>query len=106
MKLKKLKLNEIEKVELNEREMCRVLGGGTSGCCQCGCMYADSNGSSSSDNSSANNKFGYTSDPSIHPCCDADTKPPFDVDFTQPSGPSCGYAAQDVLCLPQNFCKY
>ena len=29
MKLRKLKLNEASKAELNEREMCRVLGGGT-----------------------------------------------------------------------------
>ena len=35
MKLRKLKLNEASKAELNEREMCRVLGGGTHGCCQC-----------------------------------------------------------------------
>ena len=27
MKLRKLKLNEASKAELNEREMCRVLGG-------------------------------------------------------------------------------
>ncbi|UVV76271.1 TIGR04149 family rSAM-modified RiPP [Bacteroides fragilis] len=39
MKLRKLKLNEASKAELNEREMCRVLGGGTPGCCQCGCNY-------------------------------------------------------------------
>ena len=38
MKLRKLKLNEASKAELNEREMCRVLGGGTIGCCQCGQM--------------------------------------------------------------------
>nr|WP_302829735.1 TIGR04149 family rSAM-modified RiPP [uncultured Bacteroides sp.] len=93
MNLKKLKLNEIEKVELNEREMCRVLGGGTSGCCQCGCMYADSNGSSSSDNSSANNKFGYTSDPSIHPCCDAETIQSIICNYEYFGG-----GPQDALC--------
>jgi natural product precursor len=32
-KLGKLKLNQISQMDLNEREMCRLLGGGTSGCC-------------------------------------------------------------------------
>ena len=69
MKLRKLKLNEASKAELNEREMCRVLGGGTPGCCQCGCNYEGKpGGSSTSANESANNAHGYTSDGS-HPCC-------------------------------------
>ena len=55
MKLRKLKLNEASKAELNEREMCRVLGGGTPGCCQCGCNYEGKpGGSSTSANDSAN----------------------------------------------------
>ena len=67
MKLRKLKLNEASKAELNEREMCRVLGGGTPGCCQCGCNYEGKpGGSSTSANDSANNAHGYTSDVLIH----------------------------------------
>lgn len=63
MKLKKLCLNELADAELNEREMCRILGGGTPGCCQCGCNYATTGGSSTSSNDSANNAKGFTSDP-------------------------------------------
>jgi len=69
-KLKKLKLNQLAEVELNEREMCRILGGGTPGCCQCGCHYANSGGSSTSANDSANNAGGHYSDYGSHPCCD------------------------------------
>jgi hypothetical protein len=57
---------------LNEREMCRLLGGGTPGCCQCACQGP----SSKSSNDSANNKSGYTSDPGSHPCCDTTTPEP------------------------------
>ena len=58
MKLRKLKLNEASKAELNEREMCRVLGGGTIGCCQCGCNYEGSGGSTTHNNGTANYKIG------------------------------------------------
>ena len=71
MKLSKLKLNQLSESDLNEREMVRILGGGTPGCCQCGCNYAgEPGGSSTSSNSSANDANGYTSDPGVHPCCD------------------------------------
>ena len=93
MKLRKLKLNEASKAELNEREMCRVLGGGTIGCCQCGCNYEGKpGGSSTSANDSANNAHGYTSDGS-HPCCSTtDPKP----EFPEISGFSC-YASRCSL---------
>lgn len=61
MKLKKIKLNELSDVQLNEKEMCRILGG--TGNCQCGCHYTDSGGSSSSDNNSANDAGDLSSDP-------------------------------------------
>ncbi len=67
MKLNKLKLNQLSDADLNEREMVRILGGGTPGCCQSGCNYAGESGGSSS---SANDANGYTSDPGSHPCCD------------------------------------
>ena len=69
MKLSKLKLNQLSESDLNEREMVRILGGGTPGCCQCGCNYAgEPGGSSTSSNSSANDANGYTSDPGSNPC--------------------------------------
>ncbi len=61
MKLKKIKLNEISKVHLEEMEMCRLLGGGTPGNCTCGCLYADSGGSSTASNDAANDAYGYSS---------------------------------------------
>ena len=70
MKLRKLKLNEISKSELDDREMCRILGGGTAGCCQCGCHYAGQPGGSSyGANGGANNEHGYVSDSGAQPCC-------------------------------------
>ena len=32
MKLEKIKLTELADAKLNEREMCKILGGGTPGC--------------------------------------------------------------------------
>lgn len=61
MKLKKLKLNEISRTRLEESEMCRLLGGGTPGNCTCGCLYANSGGSSTASNDAANNASGLTS---------------------------------------------
>ena len=59
--IKKIKLNEISKVRLEEMEMCRLLGGGTPGNCTCGCLYADSGGSSTASNDAANDAYGYSS---------------------------------------------
>ena len=67
MKLTKINLNQLANADLNEREMCRLLGGGDPGCCQCGCNYANSGGSSTEDNDNANNKSGLTSEPEITP---------------------------------------
>jgi natural product precursor len=79
MKLNKIKLNELSNAQLNEREMCRILGGGTAGCCQCGCHYANSGGSSSSANDSANNASGYTSDPGSQTCSCYTSSNPSDI---------------------------
>ena len=74
MKLKKLKLHEISNADLSEKEMCRILGGGTKGCCQCGCHYAGKGGGSSSeDNNSANDAHGYVSDSKVPPCSPPET---------------------------------
>lgn len=78
MKLEKIKLTELADAELNEREMCRILGGGTPGCYQCGCHYATSGGSLTSTNDSANDAGGLTSDPGVLPCCSTpDTSPSY-----------------------------
>lgn len=57
-KLAKLKLKELADVQLNERGMSRILGGGTPGLCQCGCIYAKEGGSSTGSNDSANTAGG------------------------------------------------
>lgn len=79
MKLQKIKLHDISGAELNEREMCRILGGVT---CQCGCHYTTSGGSSTEDNNSANDAGGLTSDPTdtptpdpTHPLCIVEPNP-------------------------------
>lgn len=60
-KLKKLKLSELSKVQLDERKISRILGGGPGDPCQCGCMYEDFGGSSSGGNDSANAAGGLNS---------------------------------------------
>lgn len=56
-----MKLNEISRTCLEESEMYRLLGGGTSGNCTCGYLYANSGGSSPASNDAANNARGLTS---------------------------------------------
>jgi natural product precursor len=54
-KLEKLKLHQLSKVELEERRMSIIRGGGTSGTCSCGCSNYNTNS-----NCSANDSSGYT----------------------------------------------
>lgn len=56
--LSKLKLNQLSNADLEKREMNALVGGGTPGCCTCGCLYENVGGSSSSSNSGANNSSG------------------------------------------------
>jgi natural product precursor len=101
MKLEKINLNELANAELDEREMYRLLGGGTSGCCQCGCNYSTSGGSNTSDNDSANNSSGYTSDPGATTPCDNTPEP---VDPPQTSAQcGCSPVKQDNLCGGNGF---
>ncbi len=51
--MRNLKLNALKNVELQKREMSKVIGGG---CCNCGCAGS----SSVSSNARANCKEGYT----------------------------------------------
>jgi natural product precursor len=56
---KKLKLTQLGQLNLTEREMNILKGGGTPGDCCCTCQYAGSGGgSSTADNDAANNKEG------------------------------------------------
>jgi len=60
MKIKRFKLNDLSANELRQKEMNAIIGGANS--CGCSCAYADSSGSSTSDNMQANYNFGYVSD--------------------------------------------
>ena len=61
-KLQKIKLDELAGIDLNERGLCRILGGGTPGNCQCGCLYAGAGGGSETkDNHDANVAGGHYS---------------------------------------------
>lgn len=92
MKLKKLRLSEISKERLAEQEMRILFGGGTPGNCQCGCLYANSGGSSSASNDSANNAFGYSS-------YDGGSNYGGSQTFCQPpTQTNCHCAAQSTLC--------
>lgn len=62
MKTQKIKLNNLAKNNLDNREMKELKGGNV---CGCGCCYAGSGGSSTEANGSANNKSNYYS-----PNCD------------------------------------
>ena len=69
-KLQKIKLKELAGIDLNEKGLCRILGGGTPGECGCACKYADYGGSQQDDNYSANEARGLhsiTCQPSIFP---------------------------------------
>lgn len=62
--LKKLKLNQISKANLEQQEMGKLSGGGFGDGveiwpnCGCGCAYASTGGSSTSGNGSANHSGG------------------------------------------------
>ncbi len=52
--MKSLKANQIERNNLEEKEMQHITGGQHEGMCGCGCMYEGHGGSSSMDNGLAN----------------------------------------------------
>jgi len=84
MKLTKINLNELANADLNEREMCRLLGGGTPGNCQCSCAGSSTTGT----NNSANNASGLTSEP---------TQPSGTPDSSGTPDPSIPPAANDAI---------
>ena len=103
MKLKKIKLNQIADTMLNEREMLRLFGTGTSGKCGCSCLYADKGGSCSSDNHSANCELGITS-PGYGECDEYE----YEYEYECPPPPPpltnivmCGFRQLHSGCDPQ-----
>lgn len=94
-KLQKIKLDELAGIDLNEKGLCRILGG-TAGSCKCGCLYADTGGSSSSSNDSANTSGStipsYMCDPKQEDCdCEPDPIP---------LGRMCDPSPVDAICGP------
>ena len=71
MKLERISTSELANADLNEWEMCRLVGGGYPRCYQCGCHYS----STTATNNTPNNKDGLTSDPRAQPC-DCPASPP------------------------------
>lgn len=98
-KLKKLSLDHLSEVVLNERKMGQILGGEGGYICQCGCHYEGMVGSSTADNNSANDAGNHHSDDCTQPqtfCTEWCETP------TQPEGCS---VVIDAICCSQNlFC--
>lgn len=59
-KLSKIKLNQLNKAELSEREMNRLLGG--ENCCICGCRGSSSNGQNGQANTQGGTSGFYPGD--------------------------------------------
>jgi len=62
--MKKLKLTQLSKVELEKKELNSIKGGYSIGVggmtmCTCGCLYSGNGGSSTHDNGVANCMLGY-----------------------------------------------
>jgi natural product precursor len=85
-KLKCLKLNQLSNANLLEREMNGLRGGECT--CGCGCLYANSGGSSTSSNTSANISGGYFSDVNYYIYCDGETV--YDSDGIEYNGSNAG----------------
>jgi natural product precursor len=60
-KLRRLKLNQLSKKELANREMKQLTGKGAGDPCGCACAYADTGGSHVAVNMAANSQTGSTS---------------------------------------------
>lgn len=59
--LKSIKLTQLDQVQLEERKMSYLVGGGDGDPCNCGCYYANSGGSSTEENARVNKDGGLTS---------------------------------------------
>ena len=67
--LKSIKLTQLDQVQLEERKMSYLVGGGDGDPCNCGCYYANSGGSSTNDNFTTNTGGGLTSSSCENPGC-------------------------------------
>lgn len=66
LKLRKIKLQQLEKGRLSSSSMNQLFGGSVN--CSCGCLYyGKPGGSSTASNAAANDAHGYTS-PGYDPC--------------------------------------
>ena len=82
MKLERISASELANADLNEREMCHLLGGGDPGCCQCGCHYS----STTATNNSYNNEDGLTSDTGAQTCqCTCPASSPHKINAQSPA---------------------
>ena len=90
-KLQKNKLDDLAGIDLNEKGLCRILGGGTPGNCQCGCLYAEAGGSKTGANDSANDAGGHYST----------TCPPAQDQCTCPPPQTLCVSACDPVIQPQ-----
>ena len=106
-KLQKIKLDELAGIELNEKGLCRILGGGTPGNCQCGCLYADAGGAESADNDAANSAGGQYSTTCPQSGCGEDSQSiALLCDYTPTPQHVCSCVPQDVVCGGQAYCLY
>ncbi|MBS5867302.1 MAG: TIGR04149 family rSAM-modified RiPP [Alistipes indistinctus] len=94
-KLQKIKLDKLAGIDLNERGLCRILGGATSDPCQCSCQSAESGGSNTSSNASSN-----TSGDSHSSCSESTHEIPRLCDYTPPAQDNCNCSPQDAICGP------
>ena len=93
MKFERINVSELANADLNERELCRLLGGGDPGCCQCGCHYT----ATTATNNTTNDADGLTSDPGSETCdCGGSPEP----EPTQENQIGCPQESGS-LCEPQ-----
>ena len=97
-KLQKIKLDELAGIDLNEKGLCRILGGEIGPQCQCSCAYNSTpEAMNTSSNSAANTAVGINADctpkqnqcppcPPIHAVCSSSCTPPPPVQGV-PCGP-------------------
>ena len=107
MKLERINASELSNADLNERELCRLLGGaGEPGCCQCGCHYS---ATTATNNTANNTGGGLTSDPGAQPCDCSTPAPTLTISsscYKLDQGDMCGLPKLDTPCNfnPQSVC--
>ena len=90
MKHSKIKLSDIAKAELNEKELCRLLGGGGDYPCGCWDFFDDKGGNWLYNNMTESS--GYLPPPIYDPNCGSGA-----------NGYSC-LTNQTIMCADSNYC--